>query len=228
MRVMRHGRPRALGFLGCLALLAACGTTSAEDAAAPQAVSTTATVEPANALSETVSLTTIVQVPTYLVDDCVDYVQFGAWTGNAALVGLWNDAARDVPTLRANCAALGRANPGDLQEMSSQWTDVETYIAASEAAIVATTPPPLPTTPPTTRPQRTSPPPIPASSNQPQPEPDCGDGSYVNVDGDCISGPVAAPSAPAGATAQCNDGTYSFSQHRSGTCSHHHGVAVWL
>jgi hypothetical protein len=29
---------------------------------------------------------------------------------------------------------------------------------------------------------------------------------------------------PAGATAQCADGTYSFSQHRSGTCSHHGGV----
>lgn len=33
---------------------------------------------------------------------------------------------------------------------------------------------------------------------------------------------------PTGATALCNDGTYSFSQTRSGTCSHHGGVAVWL
>jgi hypothetical protein len=39
---------------------------------------------------------------------------------------------------------------------------------------------------------------------------------------------VAAPSTPAGATAECRDGTYSFSQHRSGTCSHHGGVARWL
>jgi hypothetical protein len=35
-------------------------------------------------------------------------------------------------------------------------------------------------------------------------------------------------SAPPGATARCNDGTYSFSQTHSGTCSHHGGVAVWL
>src|SRR5438093_10753380 len=35
-------------------------------------------------------------------------------------------------------------------------------------------------------------------------------------------------SAPPGATAQCRDGTYSFSQHHSGTCSHHGGVARWL
>jgi hypothetical protein len=37
-----------------------------------------------------------------------------------------------------------------------------------------------------------------------------------------------APSYPAGATAVCNDGTLSYSKHRSGTCSHHGGVATWL
>src|SRR2546427_11616197 len=40
--------------------------------------------------------------------------------------------------------------------------------------------------------------------------------------------PEPASSAPPGATARCRDGTYSFSRHRSGTCSHHGGVAVWL
>jgi uncharacterized protein with FMN-binding domain len=34
--------------------------------------------------------------------------------------------------------------------------------------------------------------------------------------------------APPNATAQCKDGTYSFSAHRSGTCSHHGGVKTWL
>ncbi|MFD8205572.1 DUF3761 domain-containing protein [Streptomyces sp. NPDC059695] len=34
--------------------------------------------------------------------------------------------------------------------------------------------------------------------------------------------------APAGTTAPCNDGSYSYSAHRRGTCSHHGGVAVWL
>lgn len=28
-------------------------------------------------------------------------------------------------------------------------------------------------------------------------------------------------------TAVCRDGSYSYSQHRSGTCSHHGGVARW-
>ena len=43
-----------------------------------------------------------------------------------------------------------------------------------------------------------------------------------------VAVPVAARSAPPGATALCRDGTYSFSRHRSGTCSHHGGVARWL
>lgn len=35
-------------------------------------------------------------------------------------------------------------------------------------------------------------------------------------------------SIPAGATAKCSDGTYSFSQNSRGTCSHHKGVIQWL
>jgi Protein of unknown function (DUF3761) len=40
---------------------------------------------------------------------------------------------------------------------------------------------------------------------------------------------VAAPAgAPAGATAQCKDGTYSTSKVHTGACSHHGGVAQWF
>ncbi len=35
---------------------------------------------------------------------------------------------------------------------------------------------------------------------------------------------AAAAGAPPGATALCRDGTYSYSKHHSGTCSHHGGV----
>jgi hypothetical protein len=38
----------------------------------------------------------------------------------------------------------------------------------------------------------------------------------------------ATSGAPAGATAVCRDGSYSYSQHRSGTCSRHGGVGRWL
>lgn len=57
---------------------------------------------------------------------------------------------------------------------------------------------------------------------------DCPNGTYVNTSGDTVCSPYSAPSAPVGATAKCLDGTYSFSEHRSGTCSHHGGVAEWL
>ncbi|MEU1627128.1 DUF3761 domain-containing protein [Streptomyces sp. NPDC020096] len=33
---------------------------------------------------------------------------------------------------------------------------------------------------------------------------------------------------PRGATAQCKDGTFSYSAHFSGTCSHHRGVRYWF
>ena len=56
----------------------------------------------------------------------------------------------------------------------------------------------------------------------------CDDDSYVSSDGDCVHRPVVAATAPEGASAQCNDGTYSFSEHRRGTCSHPGGVAEWL
>lgn len=54
------------------------------------------------------------------------------------------------------------------------------------------------------------------------------DNTYTNVDGNEVHSPVSAPSVPVGASAVCGDGTYSFSQNRRGTCSHHGGVAEWL
>jgi hypothetical protein len=51
---------------------------------------------------------------------------------------------------------------------------------------------------------------------------------YVNFRGNCVHRPIVSNTAPRGATAQCRDGTYSFSQSRRGTCSHHGGVREWL
>src|SRR6266540_815623 len=49
---------------------------------------------------------------------------------------------------------------------------------------------------------------------------------YINARGQWVPSPVrtANDSPPPGATARCRDGTYSFSQSRRGTCSHH-GIA---
>jgi hypothetical protein len=66
---------------------------------------------------------------------------------------------------------------------------------------------------------------------------------YKNVDGKEVHSPArvigpinpvlkvpstSAKAPPVGATAICRDGDFSFSQHHSGTCSSHHGVAKWL
>lgn len=51
---------------------------------------------------------------------------------------------------------------------------------------------------------------------------------YTNSAGQRVQSPTYYSSAPRGATARCVDGTYSFSQNRCGTRSHHGGVAQWL
>jgi len=53
----------------------------------------------------------------------------------------------------------------------------------------------------------------------------CPSDYYRNSSGHCIHRPS---SDPAGATALCVDGTYSYSEHASGTCSYHGGVARWI
>src|SRR5437660_1265621 len=49
---------------------------------------------------------------------------------------------------------------------------------------------------------------------------------YINSQGNEVHSPANSTdgSIPAGATAKCGDGTYSFSQSHRGTCSHHGGV----
>jgi len=54
----------------------------------------------------------------------------------------------------------------------------------------------------------------------------CPNGTYKNSAGNTVCRP--AQTNTGGATAQCRDGSYSYSQSRRGTCSHHGGVARWL
>lgn len=70
-----------------------------------------------------------------------------------------------------------------------------------------------------------------ATQNNHQNPPKCTDnGTYTNSQGQTVKRPETCkgPTVPAGATAQCRDGSYSFSQSRRGTCSHHGGVGKWL
>jgi hypothetical protein len=90
--------------------------------------------------------------------------------------------------------------------------------ATSEAPVVATTPAAPKTAAPETKAPKTTAPAAPAPTG-------CGADYYRNSDGNCVHRPGDNPS---GATALCKDGTYSYSQHRSGTCSGHGGVRSWL
>jgi hypothetical protein len=67
------------------------------------------------------------------------------------------------------------------------------------------------------------------SGSKPKVKPNCtSSGTYVNSKGQTVPRPENCSAPPEGATAQCRDGTYSFSKSRRGTCSHHGGVAKWL
>ncbi len=60
----------------------------------------------------------------------------------------------------------------------------------------------------------------------PQPQTICENGTYINSAGQTVCRPSSSNNG--GATAICRDGTYSYSQSRRGTCSHHGGVRQWL
>lgn len=109
-----------------------------------------------------------------------------------------------------------------------------TSIIATPTPTVVTTAAPSPTVNPTSFP-------TPSSTFVPTPKPIAqptiapvqgsglsNDNYYTNTQGNTVHSPAYSNSAPDGATAICGDGTYSFSQSRRGTCSHHGGVSQWL
>ena len=73
--------------------------------------------------------------------DCVDYVQFGAFTGNVLLSAMWNEAGANIDTLRLSCEALGRTDEATFAGMSAQWHDIQLWIAAGSGVSSTTTAP---------------------------------------------------------------------------------------
>lgn len=57
-----------------------------------------------------------------------------------------------------------------------------------------------------------------------------GGGCYTASSGDCVPYPQQGGTQPSNATAQCADGSWSFSEHphASGTCHGHGGVQRYL
>jgi hypothetical protein len=61
-------------------------------------------------------------------------VQYGAFTGNPLLLAMWDEAGREIGTLRAMCRDIGLKDLPALQGMSKQWRDIEAWNAAAAAA----------------------------------------------------------------------------------------------
>jgi hypothetical protein len=122
----------------------------------------------------------------------------------------------DVASTTSTAPATTTTGP----RVTSSTTGSSATTATTRSAITTTTTRPVSTTT-TTRPVSTTTTTQPSLSN---------DDYYTNVDGNSVHSPAQTSNgqAPAGATAQCRDGSYSFSQHRSGTCSGHGGVDRWL
>jgi Protein of unknown function (DUF3761) len=55
---------------------------------------------------------------------------------------------------------------------------------------------------------------------------DCNNDHYVNSSGHLVHSPSCGEERQK-PTADCRDGSFSFSEHHPGTCSHHGGVAHW-
>lgn len=171
---------------------------------------------------------------TYEIDHLIP-LELG---GSNDITNLWPEAASPKPGFREKDkvenylhkqVCLGAMSLQDAQQiMATDWqkgqvsSDVNTAISANQKMLVTPTPVvapiPVPTVPSPVQtyipvptpvyvpPMTTYTPPV-----TPQPQ-----------------SPIQSSSVPAGATAICKDGSYSFSASRSGTCSHHGGVAEWL
>lgn len=135
--------------------------------------------------------------------------------------------------------SLGSVGAGSSSPQAQQSSTQPAAAAAALDLLTASqTPPVNPVTPVSGSPASQQPPtPTPAQvsapaqtqpTNQPESSGLSNDSYYKNVDGNQVHSPAYSNTVPAGASAQCGDGTYSFSQNRRGTCSHHGGVAEWL
>lgn len=130
----------------------------------------------------------------------------------------------DTITLPAEVAPLRLQQEQPTQEQATQTQEATT----AEAQPTNTPPAPVQPSPPAAETVKPTPPPV--QKTVPQAQAPTPPTYYTNVDGNKVPSPVETPdgSIPVGATARCRDGSYSSSQHRSGTCSHHGGVAEWL
>lgn len=128
-------------------------------------------------------------------------------------------------------SSYGQPSQSEVKGLNTVVTTAPTSIQeiATPTPLPTDTPTPIYTATPTPKKiyiaPTSKPTPIPAATTQSGLS---NDNYYTNSAGNEVHSPAYSNSVPAGATAICGDGTYSFSQSRRGTCSHHGGVDMWL
>ncbi|MYW91275.1 DUF3761 domain-containing protein [Amycolatopsis rubida] len=152
--------------------------------------------------------------------------------GMALAAGVLVAGCGAVPTGTAPSAVTSEYSPTttySTPETSATSTTPTSTAPSTSVAPPVTTPPVVPPTTvakPKTTPKAQAAPRVAPAQQPPVRKPaECGSDYYRNSSGNCVHRPDSNPS---GATAQCKDGSYSYSQHRSGTCSGHGGVKQWL
>ena len=98
---------------------------------------------------EAVDAVAVVFAPAEQVSSCVEQIKFGAFSGDPVWTQLWNDVGQSDDGAAAYCTQLGVDNPGELARVHEGWLQVETFLAAAEAAppsSAAPTPDPAPAT----------------------------------------------------------------------------------
>ena len=144
-----------------------------------------------------------------------------------------SNSARLSAAIAAGLLVLGLAGgcgPADAAGVTTPATTSGVSVVATTPAAGSPTPAPVASAttavaPDTVATTAAAPKPVTTTAAAPA---NCRSDEYRNSSGHCVPRPTQAPAAPPGASAICNDGSYSFSEHRRGTCSSHGGVRTWL
>ena len=142
---LRRRRSRALGVALAGVAIAACSNVRADAPSSSQPpgsnspAAVAASDPPDHSAGPTPDATTVAAdtgppgIATSLLDDCVDFVEYGAFIGNSMLTQMWNGAGQNPDYMRAICAATGAADISGLENMSAQWADVQRFTSAATA-----------------------------------------------------------------------------------------------
>ena len=116
---------------------AAAACSDPEDSAladdAPAATVLVAAPPPVSAQATTSTTSTFGE----LIDDCVQYTQFAAFTGDPEMTAFWDEADQNVGQLELQCTDLAGTDPTLLVKMSTRRAEAEAYLAGAMETTLA-------------------------------------------------------------------------------------------